>query len=421
MGERTDGHFCRTESIRGVPVAIAACAAASALVPIHPSVQLLWIEAGLPSTIGVLSFLVPVFFFFSLRPVLSRLELGIVAPFFIYAAWMLITSLYSPAIGMLNWWSSVRGLAVVLPVMVWAACIAARDASTAARVVIACGVVAAAHYSYLLFFGAVAGEEAGGFGAIGVIDGIPNYQATAFFVGIAGVWALSLIKYQGKYLFWGLVFLALTIFLMATAGARSSLVGLAGVIAVSLGASSSVKRLMFFAMLALIVSFFAFVILLYFNSSFLGGEIFQGVLVVERFLVLSEEGDSSHRLRLFTSALEMWLDSPVSLLVGGGLAAYPYFTGQFDEAGWYPHNFILESLAEGGLIAVLPLLVIIQRLIYSFPRGIQLNFDAFFLRNFALYSCFAYMFMGGVASVWIPFFALSLCLFSSQALRRSES
>jgi O-antigen ligase len=419
MGEKMDRRFYRTESIRNVPVAIAACAAASALVPIHPSVQLLWLEAGLPSIIGALSLLTPVIFFFSLRPVLSRFELSIVAPFLIYATWMLITSLYSPAIGMLNWWSSVRSLAVILPVMVWAACIAARDVSTTVRVVIGCGVVAAVHYGYVWSFGGGLGEGAGDFGAIAVIDGIPNYQATAFFIGVAGVWALSLINYQRKYLLLGLVFIALSFFLMSTVGARSSLVGLAGVMALSFGASK-VKRLLFFALLALFVGSFVFVILSYFNSDLFGGEAFHGGLVVERFLVLSEEGDSSHRLRLFTSAFEMWLDSPVSLLVGGGLAAYPYFTGQFDEAGWYPHNFILESLAEGGLIAALPLFVIARRLLNGFLQDIQLNFNVYFLRNFALYSCIAYMFMGGIESVWIPFFALCLCLFSSQALRRSE-
>lgn len=410
----------RTQAIRDVPLIIAAFATASALVPIHPSMQLLWIEAGVPSVIGVVLFFLPTFIFFSLRPVFSRYELGVIAPFFVYAAWMLMTSLYSPAIGMPNWWNSVRSLSLIVPMMVWAACIAARNIGAAARIVIGCGVVAVTHYGCLWVFGAAAGGEAGGFGAIAVIDGIPNYQATAFFIGIAGVWALSLVNYQRKYLFWGLVVLVVSVSLMATAGARSSLVGLAGVTAVLLGATR-LKRLMLFAILILVAGFASFAILLYLNNDTFGGDAFQGVLVVERFMVLSEEGDSSHRLRLFTSALGMWLDSPVSLLVGGGLAAYPYFTGQFDEAGWYPHNFILESLAEGGLVAALPLAAIAFRLLNGFSRDIQLNFDAFFLRNFALYSCFAYMFMGGVESVWIPFFALCLYFFSGQALGRSAS
>ena len=148
------------------------------------------------------------------------------------------------------------------------------------------------------------------------------------------------------------------------------------------------------------------------------GVMLQGMPVVERFLTLFEDGDSSHRLRLFAAALEMWLDSPSNVFFGGGLASYPLFIGQADEAGWYPHNFILESLAEGGMVAVLILCVPLLRFACSYFKCFVINLEGLFLRNFALYSCSSYMFMGGIESAWIPLFALSLHLFATKLVAR---
>jgi O-antigen ligase len=409
--------FRRGEATHSIPATIAACAAASALVPIHPSIQSLWIEAGLPSLLGVLMFLGPALLFFLFHPALSRYEVGVFLPFLGYAIWLLATSAYSPAIGMPNWWNSVRSLAVVLPAITLAACVAARNPSAAVRVVIGCGIAATVHYSYLLFAGKSGGDEASGFGAIAVIDGVPNYQATTYYMGILGVWALSLIKCRRAHLLPGLACLALAIALMSTAGARSALVGLVGLAVISLGVSR-LKLLMGMMSLGLLLGIFMLASLSHFNYDVSAGEGFQGWAVVGRFLTLFEEGDSSHRLRLFSSALEMWLESPANLLFGGGLAAYPLFTGQADEAGWYPHNFVLESLAEGGLIAVLPLAIIMLRLLTGFWKNGRLQLQYVFMQYFAIYTFLAYMFMGGIDSVWIPCFALTMHFFTARYLVR---
>lgn len=221
--------------IPNMPPIISGCAALSALLPIHPSMQSVWVAVGVPSIVGVLLLLGPAILYFLRRPVLSTSEIDVFYPFIIYVAWMLVTSLWSPAIRMPNWWNSVRSLGLVLPTMLLAACIAARNPQGASFAIIGCGILAGSHYSYLWGTGQAISKEAGGFGAIAVIEGVANYQATAFYIGIVGVWAISLIEFQKRYLLAGGILFLLSAALMSTTGARSSMVGLMIVVAFVLG------------------------------------------------------------------------------------------------------------------------------------------------------------------------------------------
>ncbi len=135
-------------------------------------------------------------------------------------------------------------------------------------------------------------------------------------------------------------------------------------------------------------------------------------VVVDRFAVLSEGDDSSQRLRLFSSALQMWFASPVNFLFGGGVGTFPQYIGE-TEAGWYPHNFILESLAEGGLVAGLFLLWIANEFVTKLRRlgARKASIEDVFLGALAVYSLVAYQFMGGLNSLWIPTFFVALFLF----------
>jgi O-antigen ligase len=413
------GGYNSVGEIPNMPPIIAGCAVLSALLPIHPSMQAVWIAAGVPSIVGVLLFLGPAVLYFLWRPVLSTSELDVFSPFVIYLAWMLVTSLWSPAIGMPNWWSSVRSLVLILPAMLLAAGIAARNPRGASFAIIGCGILAGLHYSYLWGTGQAISEEGGGFGAIAVIEGVANYQATVFYIGILGVWAISLIELRKRYLLTGGILFLLSVALMSTAGARSSMVGLIVVVAFVVGARKF-RQMALVGLLGLVVMVVGIFSMHLVADQSMGDEL-NSLPLLGRFLILFEDSDSSHRIRLFRSALEMWLYSPVSLVFGGGLAAYPVLTGQADEAGWYPHNFILESLAEGGVLAALPLGVIIHRLFGALKLSFPLEFSRLFIRNFALFSCASYMFMGGIESVWIPFFGLGLYLFATKLFTRIPS
>lgn len=393
-----------------MPAFVAVCAVFCALLPVHPSIQSLWVRLGVPSALGVAILFVPAFLYFIRRPGLSRAEVNILLPFFIYIGWMLFTSVYSPAIGMAIWLSSVRSLAVVLPVMLIVALIAARNPKAAAFAVMVCGATAALHYTCLLITGRPGDNDPGKFfGAIAVINKMPNYQATAFYVGIVGVWALSLAGFCKRYLLPGCMVLLITVLLLGTVGARSAFAGLI-VLAVILLAMSGSRKLAL-AVSVVVATMLTIVSLISIFSSLTYQDLVQKLPLIHRFFVLFTDTDSSQRLYLFSSAVRMWLDSSVTVFIGGGLAAYPLYISRADEQGWYPHNFLLESLAEGGVIAVLPLTYLLLMLARAIPLSPNVGFDQLFLRNFALYSCAVYMFSGGISGVWFPFFSLGLYLF----------
>lgn len=135
--------------------------------------------------------------------------------------------------------------------------------------------------------------------------------------------------------------------------------------------------------------------------------------VVSRFAELAEGGDSSQRIHLFSLALQMWFESLANFLVGGGVGTYPQFIGE-TEPGWYPHNFILESVAEGGLIAGLFLLWIFSNFFVKLIRlrSQDASLEHVFLGALAMYALISYQFMGGVQTFWIPSFFVALFLFS---------
>lgn len=386
-------------------------AVSSVLLPVHPSVQGALYELGVPSALLFLILFIPCALWAACQMSFQRRQFLVILSFAVYGIWLVLTSAYSPAVGLENWIGSVRSLMVLLPCVLVAALVAAKSEDTAAKVVVVCGVVAFVHYFMLFMLGRAGGEEGGsGFGAIATIDGVQNYQATSYYVGICGISLLAAFRAQ-RIGFWVAFFGCAVVFVvMATIGARASLVGLAFVFGLVL-ATSPFTRLIF---LILLVALLGLVLLVvqeglaaYLNSD----SIIRSLTALERFRTLAGDDDLSHRIRLFSSAIELWLRSPATLIFGAGLGSFPFYTGQIDEKGWYPHNFLLESLAEGGVVAILPLFLLALSSLgrYKCANGMN-DFATVFIFYFALYSFVAYMFMGGIVSVWIPFFPWALFL-----------
>ena len=77
-------------------------------------------------------------------------------------------------------------------------------------------------------------------------------------------------------------------------------------------------------------------------------------LVFKRLSILNQvEEDPSARLRLWSYAVSLFCNSPI---FGGGIGSFQEYIGSgvliagVKQAGWYPHNFILELLCETGLL-----------------------------------------------------------------------
>ena len=73
------------------------------------------------------------------------------------------------------------------------------------------------------------------------------------------------------------------------------------------------------------------------------------LISLQRFLELQGDNDSSSRGFLFSKAFELFSLNLKNILFGAGMNYFPVFTGWWGT-GSYPHNIILELLAEYGLL-----------------------------------------------------------------------
>ena len=70
--------------------------------------------------------------------------------------------------------------------------------------------------------------------------------------------------------------------------------------------------------------------------------------IVDRFLNIAQDQSTSERIRLFTQALGQFEESPLL-----GSAVFEY------ESRIYPHNVIVEALMVGGVVLLVPLLMLL--------------------------------------------------------------
>lgn len=405
---------------RGVHPVFSFFACAAILLPAHPSLQSVFLSYGIPSPFVSALLAAPVLYATLSRPLFSRSSVDVWLLFIAYIFWMVLRAIFSPALGQANFILSVQGLLLQTPVALLCALVAARNPKCAALTVFAFGLIALAHFCALAVFNGILGETAGarGLAVIGERQ-IYNYQSTTFYFGLVGVaMACAALRGRGKNAAYGSLGLLAVIAFMAMVGARASILALAAS-ALAIVALTSFSRL---ARLAVIAA--AGMALIFFAARIAGLFEIEAVRVklvaFDRFLLLAEEGDRSYRIRLFTAAIAMWLDSPTNFLIGGGLGAFPAFIGETD-AGWYPHNFILETLAEGGIIGGLLLVPIAVKLAVEFIR-LKSNPDTpwkLYLAALAFYGIVAYQVMGGLQRFWLPAFFAALFLFADAPFRNT--
>lgn len=406
-----------------VHLALAVCAAAAILVPAHPSLQAVLLAYDISAAVVCACLATPVLYaaiskrFAMSTQLFTPRIVNILMPFLAYLIWLLIRSVVSPAFGQSNYFASIRSLAVLTPLALLVALVASTNQRVAARAIFVFGLLALAHYCFLLLFGGTF-DDPSGFRSLSSDPDRRNYQSTSFYFGFV-VLGMTFFALHSRVLavVLGAIGLLLTIGLMGTIGARSSLVAVAAStiwIALSLKAFKNFRRVLTITAVGLLIIGSLWVTGLLDSQDFM-----DQLVVINRFLVLAEDGDSSQRIGLFQSAIEMWLQSPSNFFLGGGVGAFPQFIRKTEE-GWYPHNFILESLAEGGLIAGVLLGaigILFAKQFHSF-RAREQTLERAYLFSLAIYAVIAYQFMGGLQTLWIPTFFVALSLFSTSDQER---
>ena len=130
-----------------------------------------------------------------------------------------------------------------------------------------------------------------------------------------------------------------------------------------------------------------------------------------RFTDLLKEGDTSDRLFLYSEAIELFLSTPVRFFFGAGMGYYSVYI-ENNIVGMYPHNLILELLAEYGIVGAvlflsLPiyLLRLRKKRLGSFCGN---NFSEHVLFNLFLYFFVMAMFIGGLSACWPLMFSIAI-------------
>lgn len=388
-------------------------ACAAVLFFAHPSFQLIYSAYEIPSSLVFIVLLLPSLFLALTFNVELRGHVKILTSFAVYISWMLIRAVDSPAAGNDNYYASLLGVGVLLPLSLLCALIAAKQPRLSLVIVTWSGAIALIHYFYIMIFGS-GFDFSGGFTSLSNDHENQNYQFTSFYFGLIGVWfAVAAMKSVGfKFITYSLGFVIVLVS-MSLVGARSSIVALAAsaLLIFAFKSSGRSKATVLYGAVAIIL---IFGLSIYIGSGDVSS-ISEKFVVFDRFSSLAESDDSSQRIRLFTSAIEMWGENWINFFIGGGLAAFPFFLGEA-SVGWYPHNFILETLAEGGSFGGLALLVIGAHLFVRW-RSVKFEGDGasiVTLGALAVYSVTAYQFMGGIQSIWIPTFFVGLFLFSKK-------
>lgn len=381
------------------------------LLRVHPSLPTLAARFSIPAYFiwGLLA--LPLLGAIALKQKWCRRD-GIVAwPFLALIIWLLVRAVTSPAFGLLNNLSSIRSIAVLMPIALLCAALAAKSPKIVLVTIFLLSSIAVGQYLQAILIGHIdAFGEAKRFHALFSDLGKSSYQSTSLYFGLLATIAGAIfVAKRGLGLFVGAFMFLGIIALMGTVGARACMVAVVAALvamAVIHGAGGMARLTMVGLLTVAIVAV----------ASAIGrldmAALLDRFVITYRFAVLGANHDSSHRIWLFSSAIHMWVSSPANFIIGGGIGTFPAFIGEWEQ-GWYPHNFILESLAEGGIIAGMLLLIIAVK----FIRALNLfaarpnSFEHVCLSGLAVYAMTAYQFMGGLESLWFSTFFLALFMF----------
>lgn len=387
---------------------LAFCATVAILFPAHPSLQSAFLAYGIPAPFVSAIFVAPLLLAGTVNRHWPLCNVGIVLSFLAYICWLLARAVSSPAAGQANYFESLRGIVVLVPLALFCAAYAAGNRKTAVRTIYVFGILALVHYIALMFSGAF--DSTAGFRSLTSDSDRANYQSTSFYFGLTAVAvAVFVVRSQGLRFVLGVALLFLILALMGTIGARAPIIAVVvSIVAIATlsGLGSTIRLVSLVGISVVLLVTLAMV------SATIELQALQDEFVaIDRFLVLSDGGDSSQRVRLFSSAINMWLASPKNFLIGGGVGAFPAVIGE-TGVGWYPHNFVLESLAEGGVVAgiflvpIALLFVIRLRALASHSATMEQSI----LGALAIYAVITYQFIGGLQTLWIPTFFLVLFL-----------
>jgi hypothetical protein len=225
-----------------------------------------------------------------------------------------------------------------------------------------------------------------------------GYQGLSFMAGFVPLYLIGTMAETRRRATTQFFFIAITSLPVFYIGGRSALVGLLVAFCAWGILNCQSRHINLLKILASICALFLLLCLGVLLSDFLP-------LSLRRLLWLVDEDvqQSSMRFELWSAAIHLWLQSPSSLLFGHGPQQFPLLAG-YDDAGMYPHNFVLELLSEHGLIGLSLFLSAPFYIILCQAKRGWAHFTKLKSPFFLVYYLTVLSFSGALESLWPLFF-----------------
>jgi len=182
---------------------------------------------------------------------------------------------------------------------------------------------------------------------MGIEEG--DYQNINNYLGLLAICNLGLLSSNIKYISMiSKILISLSIIGMFAVGGRGSVVALSAIFFIYFfNKLKSFSYNLSFIIKSIILIFILFVMITYYFAE--TTEILDVSVTWKRFM-LTDEGDP--RISLFSNALELFFSNIKTMIFGAGINSFPVYIGWYDT-GMYPHNILLELLAEYGIIGTI--------------------------------------------------------------------
>jgi|GEM_PF-4968693 len=137
------------------------------------------------------------------------------------------------------------------------------------------------------------------------------------------------------------------------------------------------------------------------------------ITIVRLLDVMSFETDNSYRIFLFSSAIDLFSETWKTIIFGAGMNTFPEYIKSY-STGMYPHNIILEILAEIGLLGFLlfmaPLLYVLLLRVQTYGSIVGKCTEEIGIFGIALFYSISFLFTGGLRFSWPLLFYIVLLL-----------
>jgi hypothetical protein len=312
-----------------------------------------------------------------------------------------------------TWKNQLLALAILIPISCLLGLFCGFEPAPTMRVLFIFGLIAEVHFLILLFLDPIFLE--GPFRglnraspATGALYLTSNYFTTSIFIGLFGIllYGWSFHGDQGLQKLAILFLFSISTLSLCLTGSRAPLIAFISAVLflfwIKLKNRQKKTRPCISLAFAAIPALGILIYLWFFQKGKL--PLFTSLA---RIAELFRQPDQSTRLKMFGDAVRGWMESPQTLVFGHGLGGYgAKFAGPSEEA--YPHNFFLETLHDGGLIGGTLLVFtgwfFIKKAFVKFPKPWLVPFDLHVLQALFLFFFLTWQVVGGIESLWLPFF-----------------